>query len=261
MKTVPLFIGRRKRALRSFSSRLAAAGFIGSAANRTPEPGVLHYWRSVQYEAARSCDGGHRGARLVPLGGFGAAEDALCRRLRRLFREDDPRRGDPGVRKERTASRSNTSPATRPTRWPSCRRRRATSRSTSPSSTTVRCTRRFSLASAARSMACPPISMTRRGSRMIARSRSASSPPAPRTTPRFFRQKGWAPPTSWNDLKDPKYQKQLVIPPINNTYGLHTLLMLARMNGGSETNVDPASRSSRLMFIPMCWPMSLRRAR
>src|SRR5207245_2238977 len=42
----------------------------------------------------------------------------------------------------------------------------------------------------------------------------------------------------WNDLKDPKYQKQLVIPPINNTYGLHTLLMLAKMNGGSEANVD-----------------------
>src|SRR5437899_11748043 len=51
-------------------------------------------------------------------------------------------------------------------------------------------------------------------------------------------EKGWAPPTSWNDLKDPKYQKQLVIPPINNTYGLHTLLMLARMNGGTEVNVD-----------------------
>ena len=51
-------------------------------------------------------------------------------------------------------------------------------------------------------------------------------------------EKGWAPPTSWNDLKDPKYQKQLVIPPINNTYGLEALLMLAKMNGGSEANVD-----------------------
>src|SRR5436190_6526296 len=28
-------------------------------------------------------------------------------------------------------------------------------------------------------------------------------------------KKGWAPPTSWNDLKDTKYAKQLVIPPIN----------------------------------------------
>jgi putative spermidine/putrescine transport system substrate-binding protein len=55
---------------------------------------------------------------------------------------------------------------------------------------------------------------------------------------KVFAEKGWAPPTSWNDLKDPKYQKQLVIPPINNTYGLHALLMHAKMNGGSESNVD-----------------------
>jgi ABC-type Fe3+ transport system substrate-binding protein len=45
---------------------------------------------------------------------------------------------------------------------------------------------------------------------------------------KVFAEKGWAPPTSWNDLKDPKYQKQLVVPPINNTYGLHALLMLAQ---------------------------------
>jgi putative spermidine/putrescine transport system substrate-binding protein len=55
---------------------------------------------------------------------------------------------------------------------------------------------------------------------------------------KVFAEKGWAPPTSWNDLKDPKYQKQLVVPPINNTYGLEALLMLAKMNGGSEANVD-----------------------
>jgi putative spermidine/putrescine transport system substrate-binding protein len=55
---------------------------------------------------------------------------------------------------------------------------------------------------------------------------------------KVFAEKGWAPPTSWNDLKDPKYRQQLVIPPINNTYGLHALLMLAKMNGGSEANVD-----------------------
>jgi putative spermidine/putrescine transport system substrate-binding protein len=55
---------------------------------------------------------------------------------------------------------------------------------------------------------------------------------------KVFAEKGWAPPTSWNDLKDAKYKQQLVIPPINNTYGLHALLMLAKMNGGSETNVD-----------------------
>src|SRR6202008_4257377 len=55
---------------------------------------------------------------------------------------------------------------------------------------------------------------------------------------KVFAEKGWAPPTSWNDLKDPKYRGQLIIPPINNTYGLHALLMLAKMNGGGEANVD-----------------------
>ena len=55
---------------------------------------------------------------------------------------------------------------------------------------------------------------------------------------KIFAEKGWAPPTSWNDLKDPKFQKQVVIPPINNTYGLHALLMFAKMNGGSESDVE-----------------------
>src|SRR5437899_11475010 len=55
---------------------------------------------------------------------------------------------------------------------------------------------------------------------------------------KVFAEKGWAPPTSWNDLKDKKYAKQLVIPPINNTYGLEALVMLSKMNGGGESNVD-----------------------
>jgi putative spermidine/putrescine transport system substrate-binding protein len=56
---------------------------------------------------------------------------------------------------------------------------------------------------------------------------------------KYFAEKGWAAPTSWNDLKDAKYRKLLVIPPLNNTYGLHTLVMMARLNGGGETNIDP----------------------
>jgi putative spermidine/putrescine transport system substrate-binding protein len=56
---------------------------------------------------------------------------------------------------------------------------------------------------------------------------------------KYFAQKGWAAPTSWNDLKDPKYKQLLVIPPINNTYGLYALMMYARMNGGGEKNIEP----------------------
>jgi putative spermidine/putrescine transport system substrate-binding protein len=57
-----------------------------------------------------------------------------------------------------------------------------------------------------------------------------------------FKEKGWAIPTSWNDLKDPKYKKVLVIPPINNTYGLYTLMMFARIGGGGEKNIESGFR-------------------
>lgn len=55
---------------------------------------------------------------------------------------------------------------------------------------------------------------------------------------KYFEEKGWAAPTSWNDLKDPKYKGMIVIPPINNTYGLHAVVQFARMNGGSEKDID-----------------------
>jgi putative spermidine/putrescine transport system substrate-binding protein len=54
-----------------------------------------------------------------------------------------------------------------------------------------------------------------------------------------FKRNGWAPPTSWNDLADPKYKGKVVIPPITNGYGLLTLVQMARMNGGGEKNIDP----------------------
>ncbi len=56
---------------------------------------------------------------------------------------------------------------------------------------------------------------------------------------KIFKEKGWSVPTSWNDLKDPKFKKLVVIPPINNTYGLYTLIQFAKMNGGGETNIEP----------------------
>lgn len=67
---------------------------------------------------------------------------------------------------------------------------------------------------------------------------------------KFFKEKGWAPPTSWNDLKDPKYRKLLVIPPINNSYGLYTLVMFARMSGGGEKNIDPGFKVMKEQVNP-----------
>lgn len=55
----------------------------------------------------------------------------------------------------------------------------------------------------------------------------------------MFEQEGWEPPKSWMELADPKYDQLLSIPPISNTYGLHTLVMMARLNGGSEIEIDP----------------------
>ncbi len=54
-----------------------------------------------------------------------------------------------------------------------------------------------------------------------------------------FAKHGWRAPTSWQDLTDPKYKQKMVIPPITNGYGLLTLMMMARLNGGGEANMEP----------------------
>lgn len=56
---------------------------------------------------------------------------------------------------------------------------------------------------------------------------------------KVFQEKGWAAPTSWKDLSDPKFRGQAVMPPLNNGYGLLTVIMLARADGGGEKNIDP----------------------
>ncbi|MDP2678852.1 MAG: ABC transporter substrate-binding protein [Rhodoferax sp.] len=53
-----------------------------------------------------------------------------------------------------------------------------------------------------------------------------------------FAKNGWKAPTSWMDLTDPKYKDKVVIPPITNGYGLLTLVMMSKLNGGSEANME-----------------------
>lgn len=60
---------------------------------------------------------------------------------------------------------------------------------------------------------------------------------------KWFEDKGWEPPSSWADLTDPKYQQLISVPPISNTYGLHTLAMMARLNGGDEKNIEPGFKA------------------
>jgi putative spermidine/putrescine transport system substrate-binding protein len=57
--------------------------------------------------------------------------------------------------------------------------------------------------------------------------------------PEVFKKNGWAPPTGWKDLLRPELKGKIVIPPVSNTYGLYALIELARMNGGSERNIEP----------------------
>ncbi|MGE0498669.1 MAG: extracellular solute-binding protein, partial [Ramlibacter sp.] len=54
----------------------------------------------------------------------------------------------------------------------------------------------------------------------------------------IFAKNGWKAPVSWRDLTDPKYKQKVVIPPITNGYGLLTLVMMSRLNGGSEDKMD-----------------------
>lgn len=53
-----------------------------------------------------------------------------------------------------------------------------------------------------------------------------------------FKKNGWAPPTSWKDLEDKKYAGKVVIPSIAS-YGQWVLVMEAKVNGGSESAINP----------------------
>ncbi|GAB3630381.1 spermidine/putrescine ABC transporter substrate-binding protein [Pandoraea terrae] len=57
---------------------------------------------------------------------------------------------------------------------------------------------------------------------------------------KMFDEKGWAPPTSWMDLSDPKYKGKVVFQSASSsTFGLHGFLMINKLLGGTEKNVEP----------------------
>jgi putative spermidine/putrescine transport system substrate-binding protein len=57
---------------------------------------------------------------------------------------------------------------------------------------------------------------------------------------KLFTANGWAPPTSWLDFADPKYKDKVVFQSASSsTFGLHGFLMINRLEGGSEKNVEP----------------------
>ncbi|AMV47585.1 ABC transporter substrate-binding protein [Paraburkholderia caribensis] len=65
-----------------------------------------------------------------------------------------------------------------------------------------------------------------------------------------FRKLGLPAPDSWQVLTDKRLKGKLGVPPITNTYGLHTLVMLARLNGGGEKNIDPGFTAMTQQVAP-----------
>lgn len=57
--------------------------------------------------------------------------------------------------------------------------------------------------------------------------------------PEIFSKNGWAKPQKWADIFRPEFSGLISIPPVDNTYGLVTLVILARLGGGSEFNIEP----------------------
>lgn len=61
---------------------------------------------------------------------------------------------------------------------------------------------------------------------------------------RLFQAKGWSAPTSWMDLADPRFKDKVVFQSLaSSTFGLHGFLMFNRIQGGSETNVEPGFKA------------------
>jgi len=61
---------------------------------------------------------------------------------------------------------------------------------------------------------------------------------------KMFKEKGWAAPTSWMDLADPKFKGKVVFQSASaSSFGLHGFLMFNRIQGGSEKNVEPGFKA------------------
>jgi putative spermidine/putrescine transport system substrate-binding protein len=61
---------------------------------------------------------------------------------------------------------------------------------------------------------------------------------------KLFTEKGWAAPTSWMDLADPKFKGKVVFQSLSSsTFGLHGFLMFNRIQGGNDKNVEPGFKA------------------
>ena len=56
---------------------------------------------------------------------------------------------------------------------------------------------------------------------------------------KVFAEKGFAPPTTWADFYRPELKGRIILRHITSGYGLYPMLMLARLKGGSEHDIEP----------------------
>lgn len=76
-----------------------------------------------------------------------------------------------------------------------------------------------------------------------------------------FKKKGWAPPKAeWSELLRPEFKGALVLPPANTTYGLYVMIILAKLNGGSEANIEPGQKAMKALAPGVVeWPNTFAR--
>ncbi|MBX8547702.1 ABC transporter substrate-binding protein [Pseudomonas cichorii] len=61
---------------------------------------------------------------------------------------------------------------------------------------------------------------------------------------RMFKEKGWSAPTSWMDLADKRFKDKVVFQSLaSSTFGLHGFLMFNRIQGGTESDVEPGFKA------------------
>ena len=61
---------------------------------------------------------------------------------------------------------------------------------------------------------------------------------------KMFTEKGWASPTSWMDMADPKFKGKVVFQSLSSsTFGLHGFLLFNRIQGGNDKNVEPGFKA------------------
>jgi putative spermidine/putrescine transport system substrate-binding protein len=76
-----------------------------------------------------------------------------------------------------------------------------------------------------------------------------------------FKKKGWAPPKAeWSELMRPEFKGAMVLPPANTTYGLYAMIILARLDGGNEKNIDPGVKALKKLAPGIVeWPTTFAR--